>query len=94
MFFSHQNLVPDFTPTRQAGNANRPMRSDRQLHDDIDRCLSNADIDTSDVHIHVRNGAVSLTGTIASRRQQALLLDIVGLGAGALVAECCLGLKP
>jgi osmotically-inducible protein OsmY len=61
------------------------VRSDERLKDDIsERLLRDHDVDASDIDIEVKNGKVTLTGSIADRRLKHYVEDTV---------EQCLGVQ-
>jgi osmotically-inducible protein OsmY len=52
-------------------------RSDDKIHEEIWELLSNnADLDASEVELHVESGAVTLTGTVNSRDAKWLTEDL------------------
>jgi osmotically-inducible protein OsmY len=58
-------------------------RSDDRIYADIRELLSsNADLDASDVELHVESGEVTLTGTVDSRDARWLTEDLANSVAG------------
>jgi osmotically-inducible protein OsmY len=53
-------------------------RSDDKIHEEIWELLSNnADLDASEIELHVEGGGVTLTGTVDSRDAKWLTEDLV-----------------
>jgi osmotically-inducible protein OsmY len=58
-------------------------RSDDKIHEDIWELLThNADLDASEVELHVESGEVTLTGTVDSRDAKWLTEDLVNSVTG------------
>jgi osmotically-inducible protein OsmY len=58
-------------------------RSDERIAEDInERLMRHYEIDASDIEVHVRNGEVTLTGTVDNRRMKHLVEDIADDIAG------------
>ena len=58
-------------------------RSDDKIHEEIWELLShNADLDATDVELHVEAGEVTLTGTVPSRDARWLTEDLVNSVTG------------
>jgi BON domain len=58
-------------------------RSDDKIHEEIwDLLTNNADLDASEVDLHVEGGEVTLTGTVDSRDARWLIEDLVNSVTG------------
>jgi osmotically-inducible protein OsmY len=72
---------PGGSQTGQRAQFNR--RSDDKIHEEIWELLTNnADLDASEVELHVEGGEVTLTGTVDSRDAKWLTEDLVNMVAG------------
>ncbi len=68
--------VPDVGPFRGRGPKGY-TRSDERIHDDVsDRLTDDAWIDASDIEVAVRDGVVTLEGTVADRNQKRRAEDV------------------
>jgi hypothetical protein len=59
-------------------------RSDERIREDVsDRLMTHPDVDASDIEVHVDNGIITLTGSVADRHQKRIAdyiaEDIVGV---------------
>lgn len=53
-------------------------RTDENIKDDVnDRLTQHGGIDARNIHVDVKNGEVTLTGTVASRKQKRMAEDVV-----------------
>lgn len=67
---------------RNRGPRNYRRADDRILEDVSDRLMLDDDIDASSMEVQVQNGAVTLTGTVASRYEKRLAEHIADSVAG------------
>jgi osmotically-inducible protein OsmY len=72
---------PGGSQTGQGQQFNR--RSDDKIHEEIWELLTNnADLDASEIELHVESGEVTLTGTVDSRDAKWLSEDLVNSVTG------------
>jgi osmotically-inducible protein OsmY len=66
-------------PGRYAGRGPRGyQRSDERIREDIsDRLMEHPDIDASDIEVQVKDGEVTLTGTVDERRTKRMAEDLI-----------------
>ena len=65
----NKNVVQEFTPDR---------RSDERIREEVSEALSaHGDIDASEIEVDVKDGMITLTGTVESRQIKRLVEDTV-----------------
>ena len=81
------SLMPHDSPDRGRYYGVGPKgyrRSDERIREDVsDRLMMHPDVDASDIEVHVANGIITLTGTVADRHQKRIAdfiaEDVVGV---------------
>jgi hypothetical protein len=68
-------------------SAARASKSDTEMLEDIRRCLEESPFDTSELRLHIQDGAVHVAGRVESEQVRADVLDIIGGCSGGLVTQ-------
>jgi osmotically-inducible protein OsmY len=69
----------------------RASKSDAEMLEDIRHCLEQSPFDTSELRVHIQDGAVHIAGRVESEQARAGVLDIIGGCSGGLVTQDQLG---
>lgn len=69
------------------------QRTDERILEDIIDCITAQGIDASDVEVRITKGEVTLSGSVAERRDRRTLEDLVERVAGVSHLENCIRVK-